>query len=50
MTRRRYLGVFVGIEAAQDRWLQEKAEGCQDLVAIMAGVAGKHQQTAYMGL
>ena len=34
---------------AQNRCLEEKVEGWQDLVAIMARVAVKHPHTAYAG-
>ena len=45
-----YLGVFVGMEASKSWLLNEKVDGWQDLVAIMAGVEVKHPQTAYAGL
>ena len=45
----RYLGVFVGTEAMQARWLEEKLEGWRYLVAIMSGISGRHPQTAYVG-
>ena len=46
----RYLGGFVGTEAAQDRCLNKTVEVWKSLVAIMARVVCKHLQTDYMGL
>ena len=34
----------------QYRWLEEKVEWWQALVAILSGLAGRHPQTAYAGL
>ena len=46
VTGSRYLGDFVGTEAAQAQWLEEKVEEWRALVDIMAGVTGKHLQTS----
>ena len=45
-----YLGGFVGVEVAQDRWLEDKVKGQWDSVDIMSGVLVKHPQTAYKSL
>ena len=50
ITGSRYLGGFVGMEAAQARWLEERVEGWRALVTIMDGVAGNYPHTAYVGL
>ena len=49
MTESTYLGGFVGTEAAQAWWLEEKVEGWRDLMAIVIGVVGKLLQTAHTG-
>ena len=50
VTGSRYLGGFMGTEAEQAQWLEDKVERWQSLVAIMSGVSGKHPQTTYVGL
>ena len=50
VTGSRYLGGFVGTEAAHDQWLEEGMEGWRALVAIMAEVAVNFPQAAYMSL
>ena len=50
VTGSRYLGVFVGTEAAHSWWLKLKVKGWISLVAIMARVAGKHLHISYVGL
>ena len=50
VTGSRYLGGFVGTNAAQDFWLGKKVDGWQASVDTLAGVACQHLQTAYMGL
>ena len=51
MVRRHwYLGGFLGRVSADREWLGKKVEGWTESVAILAGVALKHQQSAYVGL
>ena len=50
MTGSRYLEGCLGEEEAQARWFEDKVEVWQDLVVIMARVAGQHPQTAYVDL
>ena len=38
------------MEAVQYRWIEERVEMWKSSVDIMAGVACKHPQTAYVGL
>ena len=42
VTGRRYLGGFVGTEAAQAQWLEENMEDWQDSVATPPGVEDKN--------
>ena len=48
--RHRYLGGFLGNAAAERKWLEKKVQGWKESVAILAGVALKHPQSAYAGL
>ena len=50
VTGNRYLGGFLGNAAAEREWLEEKVQGWKEPVAILAGVALKHPQSAYAGL
>ena len=50
VTGHRYLGGFLGDEAAEREWLGKKIQGWKESVAIMAGFALKHPQSAYAGL
>ena len=45
-----YLGGFLGDVLAEKEWLGNKIQGWKDSVAILAGVALKHPQSAYAGL
>ena len=38
------------METGQTWWLEEKVDGWWALLAIMAGLEGKHPQTDYTGL
>ena len=46
----RYLGDFLGDVSAEREWLGKKIQGWKESVAILAGVALKHPQSAYAGL
>ena len=46
----RYLRVFLGDVSAEREWLGKKIQGWKELVAILAGFALKHPQSAYAGL
>ena len=50
VTGHRYLGGFLGDTAAEREWLEKKVQGWKESVAILAGVALKHPQSAYTGL
>ena len=50
VTRRCYLGVFVGNRGAKDRWLAEKVQGWEELSETLSGFARKHLQFAYVRL
>ena len=45
-----YLGGYIGDREAEGSWLEEKIKGWTESVAILAGVAPKHLQSAYSGL
>ena len=49
VTGHRYLGGFLDNAAAEREWLEEKVQGWKEPVAILAGVALKHPQSAYSG-
>ena len=46
----RYLGGFLSNMSAEREWLGKKVQGWKESVAILAGVALKHPQSAYAGL
>ena len=50
VTGHRYLGGFMGDVSAEREWLGNKIQGWKESVAILAGVALKHPQSAYAGL
>ena len=50
VTRHWYLGGFLGDMLAEREWLGKKIQGWKESVAILAGVALKHPQSAYAGL
>ena len=50
VTGHRYLGGFLGDVLAEREWLGKKIQGWKESVAILAGVALKHPQSAYAGL
>ena len=50
VTGHRYLGGFLGNVLAEREWLGKKVQGWKESVAILAGVAIKHPQSAFAGL
>ena len=47
VTGGRYLGGFVGMEATQAQWVEDKVEAWRSFVGIISGVACKQPQTSY---
>ena len=50
VTGHRYLGGFLGDVSAEREGLGKKIDGWTESVAILAGVALKHLQSAYAGV
>ena len=50
VTGSRYLGGFIGEEAAQAAWLDDKISSWAEAVGTMAGLTRRHPQTAYAGM
>ena len=45
-----YLGVYIRDREVEGSWLEAKIKGWTEFMAILAGVAQKHPQSAYVGL
>ena len=50
VTEIRYLGGFVGDEAAEESWISEKVQVREESVKTLAGLACNHPQSSYSGL
>ena len=49
-TGRHYLGSFIGDQAAEKEWIEDKVRERTSYVEVMAELACQHPQTAYYGL
>ena len=50
VTRRCYLGGFIGNQYLGKAWMDKKVKGWTDPVELLAGVARRHLKTEYDGL